>query len=162
MEVPPGIGPERPTFRGNRSLAGAVDQRHAAYLGRVPMHRRAPAREAPHVGARCGQQLLEQRGGAALQLGGPLEPRARLGELEALPQLWEERRRLVGELPPVPPAAALAALERAADLQGRTTALLEEHLDATGAEMRRLVVGRSAMHSYSPAPPQMHLVDREG
>jgi hypothetical protein len=84
------------------------------------------------------------------------------GELDALPQLWEERRQVVDALPPIPPAGALPSLERAAELQGRTTALLEEHLDATGAEMRRLVTGRSAMHSYSPAPPRTKLVDRAG
>jgi hypothetical protein len=84
------------------------------------------------------------------------------GDLDALPKLWEDRRRLVAELPAIPPAHALAPLERAADLQGRTTALLEERLDATGAEMRRLVKGRSAMHSYAPAPQRTPLVDRAG
>jgi hypothetical protein len=86
----------------------------------------------------------------------------RAGELDALPQLWDERRQVVAALPAIPPAAALSSLERAADLQGRTTALLEEHLDATGTEMRRLVNGRSAMHSYSPAPPRTKLVDQAG
>ena len=86
----------------------------------------------------------------------------RAGELDALPQLWEDRRRVVGSLPAIPPSDALPSLERAAELQGRTTALLEEHLDATGAEMRRLVSGRSAMHSYSPAPRHTPLVDRAG
>jgi hypothetical protein len=84
------------------------------------------------------------------------------GELDRLPGLWDDRRRLVDELPPVPPAGALEPLERAADLQGRTTALLEEHLDATGAEMRRLVKGRSAMHSYAPQTRRVPLVDRAG
>jgi hypothetical protein len=86
----------------------------------------------------------------------------REGQLDALPQLWEDRQQVVAALPPIPPADALSSLERAAELQGRTTALLEEHLDATGAEMRRLVNGRSAMHSYSPAPPQPKLVDQAG
>jgi hypothetical protein len=84
------------------------------------------------------------------------------GDLEALPALWEERRRLVTELPPVPPADAHESLERAAELQGRTTALLEEHLAATGAEMRRLVQGRAAMHSYAPQTSRIPLVDRAG
>jgi hypothetical protein len=83
-------------------------------------------------------------------------------DLDALPQLWEERRLLVAALPAIPPAGALSSLERAAELQGRTTALLEEHLDATGAEMRRLVKGRSAMHSYAPAPRRTKLVDQAG
>jgi hypothetical protein len=86
----------------------------------------------------------------------------RRGELDDLPRLWDERRALVGELPPIPPPDALHSLELAAALQGRTTALLEEHRDATGAEMRRLVQGRSAMHSYSPAPVRTKLVDHTG
>ena len=68
----------------------------------------------------------------------------------------------MAELPAIPPPDALAPLERAAELQGRTTALLEEHLEATGAEMRRLVKGRSAMHSYAPAPVRTKLVDQAG
>ena len=56
----------------------------------------------------------------------------RAGEIEELPGLWEERRALVDELPRVPPADARGWLERAADLQGRTTALLEQALAATG------------------------------
>jgi hypothetical protein len=86
----------------------------------------------------------------------------RRGELETLPELWDERRRLVDALPPVPPPAALDALTRAAELQGHTTALLEEHLEATGADMRRLVRGRAAMHSYAPQPSRAPLVDRAG
>jgi hypothetical protein len=84
----------------------------------------------------------------------------RAGELEELPALWDERRRLVAELPRIPPATARESLERAAELQGRTTALLEEHLSATGAEMRRLVKGRAAMHSYTPQVVRVPLVDR--
>jgi hypothetical protein len=86
----------------------------------------------------------------------------RAADLEALPELWDERRRLVSELPPVPPADAHGWLERAADLQGRTTALLEEHLSATGAEMRRLVKGRAAMKGYAPQIERTPLVDRAG
>ncbi|MEA2466822.1 MAG: Flagellar protein FliT [Thermoleophilaceae bacterium] len=86
----------------------------------------------------------------------------RAGHLDEIPKLWEDRRRLVAELPPVPPADARECLERAADLQGRTTALLEEHLDATGAEMRRLVKGRSVMQSYAHEQRRVPLVDRAG
>ncbi|MEA2440118.1 MAG: hypothetical protein QOH76_1542 [Thermoleophilaceae bacterium] len=86
----------------------------------------------------------------------------RTGELETLAALWEDRRAVVAELPPVPPAAAREALERAAELQGRTTALLEEHLAATGAEMRRLVEGRAAMHSYAQQVVRVPLVDQAG
>jgi hypothetical protein len=86
----------------------------------------------------------------------------RAGALDALPSLWEERRSVVGALPPVPPLEALEPLERAAELQGLTTALLEEHLEATGADMRRLVRGRAAMHSYARQTPHARLVDRAG
>jgi hypothetical protein len=86
----------------------------------------------------------------------------RSGELVGLPALWERRRQLVAELPAIPPAGALEPLERAADLQGRTTALLEEHLQVTGAEMRRLVRGRAAMNSYAVPTPRTPLVDRAG
>jgi hypothetical protein len=53
-------------------------------------------------------------------------------------------------------------LERAAELQGRTTALLEQQMDATGADMRRLVRGRAAMHSYAPQVQRVPLVDHAG
>jgi hypothetical protein len=86
----------------------------------------------------------------------------RAGAFDALPSLWEERRDVVASLPPVPPWEALASLERAASLQGSTTALLEEHLEATGADLRRLVRGRAAMHSYAPQAPHARLVDRAG
>jgi hypothetical protein len=86
----------------------------------------------------------------------------RAGEVDALPALWDERRALVDDLPRVPPAGARGWLERAAELQGRTTALLEELLAATGADMRRLVKGRAAMHSYAPQVPRVSLVDRAG
>jgi hypothetical protein len=84
------------------------------------------------------------------------------GTLDALPELWDERRRVVAELPPVPASDARQALERAAELQGHTTALLEEHLDATGADMRRLVAGRAAMNGYAPLLNRVPLVDRAG
>ena len=86
----------------------------------------------------------------------------RAGDLDGLPGLWEERRRLVAALPAIPPSDALSSLERAAELQGRTTALLEEHLDATGADMRRLVEGGTAMRSYAHQTPRTKLVDAAG
>lgn len=86
----------------------------------------------------------------------------RARSLDALAELWEERRSVVASLPPVPPQEARSALERAAELQGLTTALLEEHLEATGADMRRLVRGRAAMHSYAPQTARQPLVDRAG
>ena len=51
------------------------------------------------------------------------------GEIDELGALWEERRRLVGDLPAIPPPSALGWLEQAAALQGRTTALLEERTE---------------------------------
>ena len=86
----------------------------------------------------------------------------RAGALDSLPALWQERRALVAELPAIPPSSALGWLEHAAALQGRTTALLEEHLEATGAEMRRIVEGRTAISSYAHEMPRTKLVDRAG
>jgi hypothetical protein len=86
----------------------------------------------------------------------------RARSVEDLPALWESRREVVATLPPVPPLDALAALERAAELQGRTTALLEEHVEAIGADMRRLVKGRAAMHTYARPTSRTPLVDRAG
>jgi hypothetical protein len=83
-------------------------------------------------------------------------------DLDGLGALWDERRLLVGELPAVPPADARGWLERAAELQGRTTAALEQRMAATGAEMRRLVRGRAAMHSYAPQAQRVALVDAAG
>jgi ABC-type transporter lipoprotein component MlaA len=86
----------------------------------------------------------------------------RAERLEELPALWGERRGVVTELPYVPPLDARDCLARAADLQGQTTALLEERLAATGAEMRRVVLGRSAMQGYSVPLARIPLVDRAG
>ena len=86
----------------------------------------------------------------------------RAGTLDGLPGLWEERRSVVSELPYVPPLEARDCLARAAELQGRTTALLEERVAATGAEMRRVVFGRAAMQGYAVPMPRTPLVDRAG
>jgi hypothetical protein len=86
----------------------------------------------------------------------------RAGALDELPALWHERRSVVGELPYVPPLEARDCLALAAELQGRTTALLEERVAATGADMRRLVSGRAAMHGYAPRMQRTPLVDRAG
>jgi hypothetical protein len=86
----------------------------------------------------------------------------RTGRFDALPGLWEERRLLAVELPPVPPPEARDALERAAELQGRTTGLLQEQLTATAGDLRRLVTGRAAMNGYAPAVERVRLVDQAG
>jgi hypothetical protein len=86
----------------------------------------------------------------------------RAGSLDGLSALWEERRGVVSELPYVPPLEARDCLAQAAELQGRTTALLEERVAATGAEMRRIVSGRAAMHGYAPEMRRTPLVDRAG
>ena len=86
----------------------------------------------------------------------------RAGSLDGLPALWAERREVVRELPYVPPLEARDCLAHAAELQGRTTALLEERVSATGAEMRRLVVGRAAIQGYASPLQRTPLVDRAG
>jgi hypothetical protein len=80
--------------------------------------------------------------------------------LDELPALWDERREVVRELPYVPPLEARDCLACAAELQGRTTALLEERVAATGAEMRRVVTGRRAMQGYAVPLSRAPLVDR--
>jgi hypothetical protein len=86
----------------------------------------------------------------------------RAERFDGLADLWDERRVLVAALPAIPGPDARPALERAAELQGHVTALLEERMHATGAEMRRLVRGRAAMHSYAPQTTRIPLVDRAG
>src|SRR3954469_1127556 len=61
-----------------RALARAVDEPRLRCLRRVGVHRRAPAHEAAHLGARGLEVLLEQRRRRALQLRGTLQARARL------------------------------------------------------------------------------------
>src|SRR3954469_10412344 len=75
----------------------------------------------------------------------------RAGSLDELPNLWAARREVVCELPYVPPLEARDCLARAAELQGRTTALLEERVAATRAELRRGVARRPGRHGAAPA-----------
>jgi hypothetical protein len=84
------------------------------------------------------------------------------GAVERLPELRAERNALLASLPAAPPAAARPALERAAALQARISAILEERLQETGAELRRLSQGRTAMHGYAPPVEPLKLVDRTG
>ena len=85
-----------------------------------------------------------------------------VGEISDLPALDKERTALLASLPPVPPATARPALERASVLQARTTAVLQERLAETGAELRRLSKGRSAIRGYAPRIERNKLVDRAG
>ena len=84
------------------------------------------------------------------------------GAVERLPELHAERSALVASLPDPPPPAARPALERAAALQARVSALLAERLDETSGELRRLARGRTAMRGYAPAVEPLKLVDRAG
>jgi HEAT repeat protein len=84
------------------------------------------------------------------------------GALERLPELREQRNAVVAALPATPPAEARSALERAAMLQARISAILEERLGETGAELRRLTQGRTAMRGYTPPVEQRKLVDQAG
>jgi hypothetical protein len=84
------------------------------------------------------------------------------GEVERLPELHAERSALVATLPDPPPPDARPALERAAALQSRVSALLEERLNETGSELRRLAQGRTAMRGYAPRVDALKLVDRAG
>jgi hypothetical protein len=84
------------------------------------------------------------------------------GAVERLPELRAERNALVAGLPETPPSTARPALERAAALQSRITEALEERLKETGAELRRLTHGRTAVRGYAPPVDALKLVDRAG
>ena len=84
------------------------------------------------------------------------------GEMERLPALRERRSTLLASLPPKPPATARPALERTAALQARVTEVLQQRLQETGAELRRLTHGRTAMRGYRPPVEPRKLVDRAG
>jgi hypothetical protein len=84
------------------------------------------------------------------------------GAIERLPELRAERSALVATLPAIPPATARPALERTAALQARISALLEQRLQETGGELRRLTQGRTAMRGYAPPVEPLKLVDQAG
>ena len=79
-----------------------------------------------------------------------------------LPEVWERRDDLIASLPQTPPAEARAALERAAQLNGDSTAILEERMAVTATELRRLTHGRTAVRGYAPPVRRVPLVDRAG
>jgi hypothetical protein len=78
---------------------------------------------------------------------------AQAGDLDDLHELQAERATLQAALPPAPPPAARAMLERAAELQAEVSAVLELGLAQTGAEMARMQRGRGALGAYRPAAP---------
>jgi hypothetical protein len=84
------------------------------------------------------------------------------GDVDRLPALHAERDALIAGLPDVPPPAARPALERTAKLQSAVEALLEERLQETSGELRRLTKGRTAMRGYAPSVEPLKLVDRAG
>lgn len=73
---------------------------------------------------------------------------SRIGELVALQQ---RRTRLVSSLPKSPPARARAALQRAHELQQRTTAALRVLCDQLGHELGEVDRGRRAARGYAAA-----------
>jgi hypothetical protein len=84
------------------------------------------------------------------------------GAVDRLPELHAQRDAVLASLPDTPPQAAKPALERAAKLQSLVEATLEERLQETGTELRRLTQGRTAMRGYAPPVEQLKLVDRAG
>lgn len=84
------------------------------------------------------------------------------GDIDGLAELRAARDSLVGALPSTPPAAARTAIERAVALQARVSVALEQRLQATGGELRKLTQGRTAMAGYAPAVERSKLVDRAG
>ena len=84
------------------------------------------------------------------------------GAMDELPGLRAQRSAVVAMLPETPPADAKPALERTAQVQARISAILEERLQQTGAELRRLTKGRTAMRGYAPPVEPQKLVDQAG
>ena len=84
------------------------------------------------------------------------------GAVDELPALHEQRRAIVATLPDTPPPAARPVLERTQALQSRVTRALAERLRESGAELRKLAHGRTAMAGYAPRDERMKLVDRAG
>jgi hypothetical protein len=84
------------------------------------------------------------------------------GSLDELAALYDRRDAVVATLPPTPPPSARPALERAATLQALVTDVLMERMQATGAELRRIGHGRTAVNGYAPAMDRAKLVDQAG
>jgi hypothetical protein len=84
------------------------------------------------------------------------------GAFDELPALHQRRDAVMAALPAKPPASARPALERAATIQGLVSDVLEERLQATGLELRKLGHGRTAVAGYAPADERTKLVDRAG
>ncbi|MEA2449459.1 MAG: hypothetical protein QOG63_1391 [Thermoleophilaceae bacterium] len=84
------------------------------------------------------------------------------GSLDDLAALYDRRDAVVASLPATPPPSARSALERTATLQGLVSEVLRERLQATGAELRRLGHGRTAVNGYAPAIERVKLLDRTG
>lgn len=83
------------------------------------------------------------------------------GDLDAVPDLHARRAALIAGLPERAPAAASAALERAATAQCRTTALLTAAHADVATELHHLSRGRRAARSYAPAAaPTAPMLDR--
>ena len=84
------------------------------------------------------------------------------GSLDDLPALHQRREALVATLPATPPAAARPALERAAAVQELVSQVLQDGLQAVGAELRKLDHGRTAVNGYAPQRERTKLVDQAG
>jgi len=81
------------------------------------------------------------------------------GSLDDLAALYERRDAVVATLPATPPASARPALERAATIQGLVSEVLQERLNATGLELRRVDHGRTAVNGYAPSMDRVKLLD---
>jgi hypothetical protein len=102
-----------------------------------------------------GYEALAELAGRELEL-------VSAGAIDELPGLHAERAALIAKLPAIAPAAARPALERAAALQARVTALLGESVHERGTELRKLSHGRTAVRGYAGLDERLKLVDRAG
>lgn len=81
------------------------------------------------------------------------------GALEEAERVQARRGELLDSLPPSAPAAARAALERAAVLQADLTAALAARLRELRAELEHADRGRRAARSYGAGPAAAPRVD---
>jgi hypothetical protein len=73
------------------------------------------------------------------------------GRIEELAALYDDRDRLITQLPERLSDAEVAVLEEAVGLQRRCAEQLREQRDAVAAELQHVGKGRDTVQAYAPA-----------
>ena len=73
------------------------------------------------------------------------------GRVEELAALYDDRDRLISQLPDRLPDAEVAVLEEAVALQRRCAEALRTARDAVAAELQHVGKGRETVQAYAPA-----------